>query len=112
MSNAPARSTHARIAGRVFSLDQAAEAAPVLAVLYERVKESERLLGLVRRQLPEPMRQRVWSGPLTDTDWCLLVDSAPVSTKLRQMLPHLLSTLNQNGAKVNAIRIKVQHGQR
>jgi hypothetical protein len=92
----------------VYSLEQAAEASPGLSVLYERVRQSQRLLSIVRQQLPEPLRMRVWSGPLTESDWCLLVDSAPVSTKLRQLLPRLLTTLNQNGAKVSAIRIKVQ----
>ena len=98
--------------GHVFSLLQAAEAAPSLAVLYERVRESQRLLALVQQQLPASLRQHVCSGSLTEDEWCLLVDSAPVATKLRQLLPQLHATLNQNGAKVSSIRIKVQHRKR
>ena len=49
---------------------------------------------------------------LDEAVWCLLVDSASASTKVRQMLPALLQALNQNGAKINAIRIKVQQAKR
>lgn len=105
----PAKALSGAQSGRTYSLEQAAEAAPGLAALYERVRESQRLLALIRQQLPEALRQQVRSGPLSEEEWCLLVDSASVSSKLRQLLPNLLSTLNQNGAKVSAIRIKVQH---
>jgi len=94
----------------MLSLEQAVGSAPALASLCERVRESQRLLELVRSQIPASLRQHIQSGPLEASDWCLIVDSASVSTKLRQMLPSLLQTLSQNGAKVSAIRIKVQHG--
>jgi hypothetical protein len=96
----------------MLSLEQAVGSAPALALLYERVRESQRLLEQVKRQIPAALRPHIQAGPLDETDWCLLVDSASASTKLRQMLPSLLQTLSQNGAKVSAIRIKVQQAKR
>ncbi len=96
----------------MLSLEQAVGSAPMLAALRERVRESQRLIEQVSPLIPPALRPHVQAGPLNDTEWCLLVKSASASTKLRQMLPALLQALNQNGAKVNAIRIKVQHAKR
>jgi hypothetical protein len=45
---------------------------------------------------------------MQDTEWCILVNSAAASTKLRQLLPAMQQVLTQNGVQVSAIRIKVQ----
>lgn len=96
----------------MLSLDEAVGAAPSLAALRERVRRSQGLIEQVRHLIPTGLQPHIHAGPLDDTEWCLLVDSASASTKVRQMLPALLQALNQNGAKVNAIRIKVQQARR
>lgn len=90
------------------SVAQAANAAPTLAALRQRIQASQRCLGLVLHLMPENLRQRVKAGPIADTEWCLLVDGAAASSKLRQMLPALLQELTRNGEQVSAIRLKVQ----
>ena len=91
-----------------FTLEQAVQAAPSLAGLQERVRESQRCMDLIRHLLTEAMRRHVTAGPIDDTEWCLLVANAAASTKLRQLLPVLERTLAQSGRQVTAIRIKVQ----
>lgn len=102
MSTAP-RSHH-----QMFSLEQAAGAAPSLAALQERIRESQRCMERVQHLIPATMRRHVKAGPIEDTEWCLLVGNAAASTKLRQLLPALLQALAQGGVQVSAIRIKVQ----
>jgi hypothetical protein len=91
-----------------FTLEQAVQAAPSLASLQERVRESQRCMDLIRHLLPEAMRRHVTAGPIDDTGWCLLVANSAASTKLRQLLPALERALAQSGRQVTAIRIKVQ----
>jgi hypothetical protein len=102
----PYRSPH------VFSLEEAAGAAPSLAALQERVRQSEGCLQLIRPLIPAALRPHVLAGPLADGDWCLLVRSAAASSKLRQLLPRFLERLAEQGAPVGTIRLKVQSGGR
>lgn len=92
----------------LYSLAQAVGAAPSLALLQERIRESQGCMDQIRHLIPAAMRQHVVAGPLQDQEWCLLVGSAAASTKLRQLLPAIQQTLTARGAQVNAIRIKVQ----
>jgi hypothetical protein len=92
----------------MLSLEQALGAAPPLAALQERIRESLWCLEQVRHLIPVSLRPHVVAGPLQDQEWCLLVASAAASTKLRHLLPSLQQTLTQQGAQVTAIRIKVQ----
>ncbi|MES2843293.1 MAG: hypothetical protein V4794_23700 [Pseudomonadota bacterium] len=92
----------------LYSLEQAVGAAPSLALLRERIRESQGCMDQIRHLIPAAMRQQVVAGPLQDQEWCLLVGSAAASTKLRQLLPAIQQALTQSGAQVNAIRIKVQ----
>ena len=96
----------------MLSLEAAVGSAPGLAALRERVRKSQGLIEQVRHLIPTGLRPHVHAGPLDDNEWCVLVDSASASTKVRQMLPALLQALNQNGAEINAIRIKVQQARR
>jgi len=93
---------------RTFSLEQAAQAAPSLAALQQRIRASERCMEQVQPLIPATMRKHVKAGPIHGTEWCLLVGNPAVSTKLRQLLPSLLQALANGGLQVNAIRIKVQ----
>lgn len=101
MTTAPRRHT-------MFSLEQAADAAPSLAALQARVRESQQCMEQVKHLIPTAMRRHVKAGPIQDAEWCLLVGSAAASTKLRQLLPALQQALTQAGLQINAIRIKVQ----
>ena len=101
MTNASRRHT-------MFSLEQAADAAPSLAALQERIRKSQRCMEQVQHLIPVAMRRQVKAGPILDTEWCLLVGSASTSTKLRQLLPALQQALTQSGLQVSAIRIKIQ----
>lgn len=92
----------------MLSLEQAFGSAPSLAALQQRIRDSQRYLEWIQPSLPPGLRKQVTAGPIQDAEWCLLVSNASVSTKLRQLLPMLLTVLSENGAQVNAIRIKVQ----
>ncbi len=93
---------------QTFSLQQAADAAPSLAALQERVRASQRCLQRIEHLIPHTLRRQVKAGPLDGTEWCLLVGSSAASTKLRQLQPAFLQALAQEGLQVSAIRIKVQ----
>lgn len=92
----------------MLSLEQAVGEAPSLAALQERIRLSQHCLQLVRPLIPSGLRDHVKAGPVQDNEWCVLVASASASTKLRQLLPLMQRMLNENGAQVSAIRIKVQ----
>jgi hypothetical protein len=92
----------------MLSLEQAVGASPSLAALQQRVQDSQRYLAWVSPALPAALRGQVKAGPIQEGEWCLLVTNASVSAKLRQLLPALITSLKENGAQINAIRIKVQ----
>ena len=92
----------------MLSLEQAVDSAPSLAALQQRIRDSQRYLAWIKPALPVGLRKQVTAGPTQETEWCLLVSNASVSTKLRQLLPMLLTVLKENGAQIDTIRIKVQ----
>ena len=92
----------------IYSLEQAAGAAPHLAVLTQRIRVSQGYLADIQHLIPVALRRQIKAGPLDEGTWCLLVSNAAVSTKLRQLLPTLQASLTQKGAQVTSIRIKVQ----
>lgn len=95
-----------------YSLEQAVQAAPTLAALQERIRESQRCLQRIQHLIPGPLRRQVQAGPIQDQEWCLLVGNTAASSKLRQLVPAFLQALTQEGLEVSAIRIKVQTGPR
>lgn len=94
------------------TLEQAAGAAPTLAALQARIQQSQRYLDMINTSIPAGLRPHVQAGPLDNDGWCLFVRNAAAATKIRQLLPRLLDTLIQNGAQINAIRVKVQAASR
>jgi len=94
------------------TLLQAAEDSPTLARLAELARESGERLKAVQPLIPEALRSAVQAGPIDGTTWCLLVGNNAAAAKLRQLLPALQSRLAARGWQVNAIRLKVQSGQR
>ena len=101
MNNGPTRQRQA-----VTAL-QAAEAAPQLASLAARARESSDRLAALRPLLPGALASQVEAGPLEGEDRCLLVKSNAAAAKLRQMLPALQQHLRQRGLPVTGIRLKV-----
>ena len=97
---------------KVFSLEQAAGAAPTLAALQERIRASSECLEFVRHLIPATLHKQVQAGPLNEGEWCLLVSSASASTKLRQLLPTIQKQLAERGSQVTSVRLKIQTRQR
>lgn len=100
--NAPSRTRN------MFSLEQAAGAAPTLAALQERIQLSQTCLRQVQHLIPDTLKKQVHAGPIEGGEWCLLLGSAAASTKLRQLVPTMLQALARNGAQVTSIRLKIQ----
>lgn len=90
------------------SLQQAAQESPTLSTLTGLVRDSSLRLRAVESLIPESLHASVKAGPVTDSEWCLLVSSTAAAAKIRQLLPALLSHLRSQGWKVNSIRLKVQ----
>ena len=90
------------------SLQQAAQESPVLVSLFERLEASRLRLRAIEDLLPRPIRSAIQAGPLDNGQWCLLVSSNAVASKLRQLLPSLRAHLLTHGLPVQDIRIKVR----
>ncbi len=80
---------------------------PVLARLAQLGQQSERRFNAVKFLLPEGIRQSVKPGAVENSVWCLLAENAAVATKLRQLLPSILSHLSSQGTEITAIRVRV-----
>lgn len=90
------------------TLNRVLEQAPGLNNLLDRIRQSQDCLRVVMPAIPANLHAQIQAGPFNDQEWCLLVRSPAVSTKLRQLSPRLLQRLQQNGWDVTHIRIKVQ----
>ena len=66
------------------------------------------MLATILPLLPAHLRSQVSAGPVDETSWCLLVRNPAVGSKLRQLTPTLLQTLQQAGLGVEQIRLKVR----
>lgn len=80
---------------------------PVLARLMQRAHDASDALEIVAQVLPGHMMERVRSGPITDTEWHLLVDSQAIANKLRHWAPDLQDRLQRNGQPARQLVIKV-----
>lgn len=96
----------------VYSLAEAVRAAPTLATLQERVRESQNCLQRIEPLIPASLRGQVRCGPIQDQQWCLLVTHTAAATKLRQLVPLFLQALCDGETAVESIRIKVQSAPR
>ncbi len=93
---------------RVFTLEQAVETEPSLALLQERIRVSRENLDIVLQLIPANLHPHIQAGPINAGEWCLLVHNAAVSTKLRQLLPAMQSLLSKQGRQVTSVRLKIQ----
>jgi hypothetical protein len=85
----------------------AAEKAPALAHLSSLLQESTSRLNAIQPILPPPLRQSIQPGPIDDKDWCLLVNGAAASAKIRQLIPAIDRKLAEQGFRPLPIRLKI-----
>jgi hypothetical protein len=83
-----------------------AHSAP-LALLLQRVRESQDRYAAVRGELPGTLATQVGPGPLDETGWTLLARSGAAAAKLRQCVPRLQARLREAGYAELDIRVKV-----
>lgn len=88
-------------------IEEALQRSAPLALLRERMRESNRRFEAVARHLPASLVAHVKAGPLDDAGWSLLVANASVASKLRQLQPRLEGALRIAGWASCVIRIKV-----
>jgi hypothetical protein len=86
--------------------DALSQSAP-LALLLERVRDSEARYAAVRGDLPGTLATQVSPGPLDDTGWTLLARNGAAASKLKQCLPRLQIRLRELGWSEVSIRVKV-----
>jgi hypothetical protein len=89
-------------------LDAAIARSAPLALLRERLHDSQSRFAAIRGLLPVPLAGQVSPGPVDDEGWSLLASSGSAAAKLRQLRPRLEQALREGGWQVSAIRIKVQ----
>jgi len=90
------------------TLQQAADASPMLAQLAALTRESSERLKAVESLVPPALRPALQAGPIEGTTWCIMVKSNAAAAKLRQLLPAMQAHLRSKGWQVNVIRLKIQ----
>ena len=78
-----------------------------LALLRERLRDSEARFAAIVACLPALMAPHVRAGPVDANGWTLLVENTAVAAKLRQFEPRLQEALRRGGWAASPIRIKV-----
>jgi len=92
---------------RAIPIAQAVQNSSTLGMLAGQVKESSERLKAIQSLIPEALHRSVQAGPIDGNAWCLLVTSNAAAAKLRQLLPLLLTRLNDKGVKITSIRLKI-----
>ena len=87
---------------------QASQDSPTLARLTELGQESLARLKAIEPLIPAGLRASIKAGPIDGPVWCMILDNAAASAKLRQLLPTFAAHLRVKGWEVSSIRLKVQ----
>ncbi len=87
---------------------QAIAESTTLRALLARIDQSKACLDIVLQGLPLGLHTSIAAGPLTDTEWCLLIRNASAVTKLKQLEPTMLAALQAKGFAIKSIRFKRQ----
>ena len=90
------------------TLQQAADASPMLAQLAALTRESSERFKAVESLVPPALRPALQAGPIEGTTWCIVVKSNAAAAKLRQLVPAMQAHLRSKGWQVNVIRLKIQ----
>jgi len=91
-------------------LDEALGRSAPLALLRERLRDSNARFEAIRAALPAALVAHVRAGPVDEQGWSLLAANPSVAAKLRQIQPRLEGVLQAKGWHSSPIRIKVQSG--
>lgn len=79
-----------------------------LALLQQRLRESNARFDSVRAALPPALALHVFPGPLDAEGWTLLAANTAVAAKLRQLQPRMEAALRDAGWPAGTLRIKVR----
>jgi hypothetical protein len=79
-----------------------------LGQLLRRLHEARAHFEAISPLLPPALRADVRPGPVDGACWTLLAAHNPAAAKLRQMLPHLLQRLQEQGWQGTSIKVRVQ----
>lgn len=97
--------------GAMYTVNQAVQASPVLASMFERVALSQSLFSLVLPHVPKPLHAQMAAGPVDEGVWCILISNPAVATKLRHLRPNLLAAVQAAGHPITDIRLKIRKPQ-
>jgi hypothetical protein len=78
-----------------------------LALLLQRLRESEARFADIRDVLPAGVGAQLAPGPLDADGWTLLARHTAAAAKLRQCVPQLQQRLRERGWPEVAVRVKV-----
>jgi hypothetical protein len=95
----------------MYTVNQAVQASPVLASMFERVAYSQNLFNLVLSQVPPSLHAQIAAGPVDEGVWCILITNPAVATKLRHLRPNLLAAVQAAGHPITEIRLKIRKPQ-
>ena len=80
-----------------------------LALLQQRLRESNARFDSLRWTLPPALAPHVQPGPVDAEGWTLLAANTAVAAKLRQLQPRLETALLGAGWPAGTLRIKVHN---
>jgi hypothetical protein len=89
-------------------LREALHRSSALALLVQRMAESNARHACILPCLPAALAPLVKPGPLDEQGWSLLVANAAVAAKLRHLVPRLEDALRAQGWPATAIRLHIQ----
>ena len=95
----------------MYTVNQAVQASPVLASMFERVAMSQTLFRLVLPHVPASLHAQMAAGPVDEGSWCILITNPAVATKLRHLRPNLLAAVQAAGHPITDIRLKIRKPQ-
>jgi hypothetical protein len=85
----------------------AIQGTPKMAALIELNKESSARFKSIEPLIPGTLRFLIQPGPIEGSTWCLILDNSAVASKVRQILPAIISHLRCKGRDIDSVRLKV-----
>ena len=101
------RTPAASLPSHTLAIGQALAASAPLALLGQRMRDSQARLQAVLTLLPSAMQACVRAGPIDEEGWSLLASNSAVAAKLRQMSPSLDAHLHGCGWAGPPVRVKL-----
>lgn len=107
MTPSKPRPASAALPSQMQGIAQAVAQSEPLANLARRLRQSRDRYLAIAPMLPPALRSHVRAGPIDEQGWVLLAANQAVSAKLRQMLPSLQNTLQQQGWPALPITVRL-----